>query len=96
MVLSIIEDAAEAVEGADLGAVTVAVLAEHLTGINSIPQDTTHQLIGVNSLLKNAIKSAKTVTRKVNLAVPPSALLVTFLLSTSPPLLEPFRSTMLK
>jgi hypothetical protein len=37
----------------------VAVLVELLTGLSLIPQDTTHQLIGVNSLLKSATKSAR-------------------------------------
>jgi len=74
MVASIIGDVADAAVDAGMDAAMVAVPAELLTGLSLIPQDTTHQLIGVNSLLKSATKSAKTVTRKVNLAGLTSAL----------------------
>jgi hypothetical protein len=87
---------ADAVADAEMDAATVAVPVEGLTGINPTPLDTTHQLIGVNSLLKSAIKSAKTVTRKANLAGLTSALLVTFLLSKSLPLSAPSSSKKLQ
>jgi hypothetical protein len=70
---SILGDVVDAVKGVEAEAMVTVLVERLMVSLNPTPLDTTHQPIGVNSLLRNAIKSAKTVIRMASQAVPTQA-----------------------